>query len=291
MSAEEFQEPQEQQEQSVENMESEQSPNVSPPEPAGEASSPETAHGLAVGSFTAAAFAVVAIFIAWGLLEAFHPVFDVPPELMADNPSLQQSAELAAAELQVNLYNSVLVLGIFAALLAGAMALGEGWARGSWKIAIAGGIGCLLAGAVFGGLAGWVGHNVYQFAKMPGEMTIDLAGSVVVQMTMLAALGAGVGLALGSLAGEAGTIFTRITAGALAGMLAGLLSPFATANLLPAAQTEHLIPRGDAAVLLWLGITGVLLGLIVPGMKIRRKKPAAAPAVDNLAIADGPAAD
>ena len=71
MSAEEFQEqqePQEQQEQSVESVESEQSPSASAPEPAGEVASPETAHGLAVGSFTAAAFAVMAIFIAWGLL-------------------------------------------------------------------------------------------------------------------------------------------------------------------------------------------------------------------------------
>lgn len=213
---------------------------------------------------------MVGSLFAWALIELFHPVFKVPSELMVERPSQQQEALLAAAEFTTGLYNAALALGVAGAILAGALAMGEGWARRSWKMAIAGFLGCALAGAFFGGLAGWVGHSVFQFAKLPGALAIDLEGTVVVQMTMLAVLGAGIGLVLGSLTGEAGGLFTRVLAGALAGVLAGLVCPFATANLLPAANTENIVPQGKFAALLWLGLTGVLLGLIIPGMKLRR---------------------
>ncbi len=245
---------------------------AAPSDPGSELALEAAPAGLAIGPFAGAAFAVLAVLIGWALLEAFHPVFAVSPEFISDNPSAEQSLALAEAEVQVSLYNSVLVLACAGALLAGLLAVGEGLARRSMTMMIAGFIGCALAGAALGGLAGWVGHSVYQSAKLPGQATIDLAGTMVVQMTMLAALGAGVGLTLGSLAGEAGSLCTRIIAGALAGVLAGLVGPFATANLLPAAQTEQVVPRGDFAALLWLGTTGLLLGLIVPGMKLRRKK-------------------
>ncbi len=232
--------------------------------------------GLASGSLSGVALAAVGSLLAWCLLLAFHPIFVPPNKLIVAEPSLAQEAELKAASETATLYNAIVVLGWSGALIAGAMAAGEGWARRSWKTAAWGGLGCALAGAVFGGLAGWIGHSVYQYARPPGEMMIDLEGTVVVQMTMLGALGGGIGLSLGSLTGHAGTTFTRLLGGVLAGVFAGMLYPVGAAYLMPTVQTEHIVPYGGANSLLWLGLTGALLGLIVPGMKMRRTRTAPA---------------
>jgi MFS family permease len=155
------------------------------------------------------------------------------------------------------------------------MAIGEGLARRSGKTVVLGFIGCALAGAVFGVLAGWAGQSVHQYAKLPNQPTIDLEGTVVVQMTMLAVLCGGIGLALGTLTARAGSAFTHLLGGVLAGVFAGMVYPIAAAYLLPTAQTEHVIPRGTGATLLWFGLTAVLLGLVVPEMKLRRTRPKA----------------
>jgi hypothetical protein len=232
-------------------------------------------------------FAGLGGLLAWGLLLAFHPIFKSTGVMPEAPPAEVAKAE--AAQQTATLYNAILVLGWSGALIAGAMAVGEGWARRSCKMACWGFVGCALAGAFFGGVAGWIGHAVYQYARPPGQAAIDLEGTVVVQMTMLAVLGGGIGLTLGSLTGQAGTTVTRLLGGVLAGVFAGMLCPVGTAYLMPVVQTEHIVPEAAGGALLWLGLTGFLLGLIIPGMKMRRTQEAAAapePPVTDSALAD-----
>lgn len=252
---------------------------------------PAVEHGqLASGTVTGAIFAAFGALLAWGLLIALYPVFEVPSELFVDQPNAAQAAALQAAQDKISLRNSVFVLGLFGALLAGAMAVGEGWARRSGKMALAGFLGCGLAGALFGGFAAWAGESVCHYARLPGQPTIDLEGTVVVQMTMFAVLGGGVGLALGCLTRHVGSTFSRLLGGVLAGVFAGMVYPIAAAYLLPTAQTEQIIPRGNAATLLWFGTAAIFLGLVVPEMKIRRTpakaKPEPEPSATSPTAAD-----
>ena len=230
---------------------------------------------LAGGWLLGITFAVAGGLAAWGLFLAVYPIFSVPSELAdLEMPNSQQTAELRAAELKAGLSNSLVVLGWIGALLAGAMAVGEAWARRSWRTALAGFPGCALAGALFGAAAGAVGHCVYQLLLIPFEGTTDLGGTVVVQMTMLAVLGGGIGLALGSLTGFARATWTRLLAGVLAGIFAGMVYPVVTAYFIPAVHTDYVIPRDGTGAFIWLMTTAVCLGLIIPEMKMRRgRKP------------------
>ena len=247
-------------------------------------------HGqLASGTVTGVIFAAIGGLLSWGLLLALYPVFDIPSELLTGEASATQVTDLASAEQEVSLYNSVVVLGWFGALLAGSMAVGEGWARRSWKMALAGLLGCGLAGAWFGGLAGWTGESVSQYAKLPGELVIDMEGAVVVQMTMFAVLGGGVGLVLGCLTRRASSTFTHLLGGVLAGMFAGMVYPIAAAYVVPTAQTDRIIPQGNAATLLWFAVVSICLGLIVPEMKLRRTpKTAPSPPEPSATAASAP---
>lgn len=220
-------------------------------------------------------FAVLGGLAAWGLFYAFHPVFVIPPELAnIDMPNSQQSADIRAAEVKAGLCNALLVVGWIGASLAGAMTVGEAWARRSWKMALAGVFGCVLAGALLGAAAGWVGHVVYHLLLIPFEGTTSLQGTVMVQMAMLAVLGGSMGLILGSLGGFARGTWTRVLAGALAGVFAGMIYPVATAFLVPAAHTDYVVPRDASGAFPWLMITAVFLGLIIPGMQMQRTRKA-----------------
>ncbi len=233
---------------------------------------------LAGGCPLGITFAVAGALTAWGLFLALYPIFSVPSELAdLEMPNSQQTAELRAAELKAGLSNSLVVLSWIGALLAGAMAVGEAWARRSWRTALAGCLGCAMAGALFGAVAGGIGHCVYHLLLIPFEGTTDLGGTVVVQMTMLAVLGGGIGLALGSLAGFARGTWTRLLAGVLAGIFAGMVYPVVTAYSIPAVHTDYVIPRDGTGAFIWLVITAVCLGLIIPEMKMRRvRKPSLA---------------
>lgn len=216
-------------------------------------------------------FALIGGLAAWGLFQAWYPVFTVPSELAdIEMPNSRQAAELRAAELKADLSNSIFVVGWIGALLGGAMTVGEAWARRSWRLALAGVTGCTLGGALVGALAGWVGHSVYHLLVDPFEGTTDLRGTVFVQVAMLAVLGGGVGLLLGSAIGFARSIWTRLLAGVLAGTFAGMVYPVVTAYFLPAVHTDYVIPRGGTGALLWLVLASLFLGFIVPEMKLRR---------------------
>lgn len=250
--------------QPVSDMNHDVSPTVTPP------AHPDSGH-LAGGWLVGVTFALIGGLAAWGLFRTYYPVFVIPPELAnIEMPNSRQAAEIRAAEIKVGLLNSLLVLGCIGALVTGAMAAGEAWAQRSWRMALVGTIGCALAGALFGMAAGWVGHSVYYLLLIPFEGATDLQRTVAVQTAMLAVLGGGIGLTLGSLAGFARGTWTRLLGGILAGLFAGMIYPIVTGYFVPAAHIGYVVPRDNMGALVWLVTIAVFVGVIVPEMTMRR---------------------
>ena len=226
---------------------------------------------LAGGWLVGVTFALIGGLAAWGLFQAYYPVFTIPAELAnIEIPNSRQAAEIRAADIKAGRLNALVVLGCIGGLLSGAMAIGEACARRSWRIALVGVVGCALAGVLFGSAAGWVGHSVYQLLLIPFEGATDLQRTVVVQTAMLAVLGGGIGLTLGSLTGFARGAWTRLLGGVLAGVFAGMVYPFVMGYFVPAAHIGYVVPRDGTSALLWLVIITVFMGVIVPEMTMRR---------------------
>ncbi len=226
---------------------------------------------LAGGWLVGVSFALIGGLVAWGLFQAYYPIFRIPAELAnIEMPNSRQAAEIRAAEIKAGLLNALVVLGCVGGLVAGTMALGEACARRSWRMALVGVVGCALAGVLFGSAAGWVGHLVYHLLLIPFEGATDLQRTVLVQTAMLAVLGGGIGLTLGSLGGFGRGAWTRLLGGVLAGIFAGMVYPFVTGYFVPAAHIGYVVPRDSIGALLWLVIIAVFIGVIVPEMTMRR---------------------
>ena len=98
----------------------------------------------------------------------------------------------------------------------------------------------------------------------------ELFRTILVQAAMLGTIGAGIGLGWGLLPGRLGRLGLAVLGGILGGVFAGIVYPFAAANLLPHDLTETLIPRGTFNRLLWIGLAASFLGATIPGMKWSR---------------------
>jgi len=144
-------------------------------------------------------------------------------------------------------------------LIAGAIAIGEAFARRSPRAVL---LAVPLA-AAGGCAAGWIGSLAYEAFGI-GPLA-SLGDTVKAQAPMLGLLGAGVGLALGGshLSLRGGLALSG--AGLLAGLLASLVYPVAVSVLLPTASTDSLIPQGAVNRLVWIGIAAGLLGATVAG--------------------------
>jgi hypothetical protein len=220
---------------------------------------------LAIGPWRGLLFACVGGLLTWGFLQTAFPVFRLPPELAAvttmSPPDKQKEQSEASA--RNHQYNTIFVLGLLGALVAGSLAVGEGLARRSFGTILVGGAGCALAAAIFGCLAGFLGHFSYLKLQPVADLS-PLAKTIRMQAIMLGALGGGVGLALGPLSKRWTTFVVCLIAGILAGALAGMLYPMLAARFLPVAITEIDVPLDFQTRLLWVGLPAVLLGLSIP---------------------------
>jgi hypothetical protein len=239
--------------------------------PAGQESVPPRGGTLASGPWTGIFSALLGGAVVWWLVQAYDPVFGLPEEMSQLNmySPAEKLRERDAAQKVADLHNAMAALGLFGMLVGGALALGEGVARRSLKTALAGTVLCASVGALFGSLAGLLGHFAYLY-YLPVQDVSDLAKTIRVQVVMLGVLGGGAGLGLGMLGASRRSVLTCLPAGVLGGVLAGMLYPFLTANFLPVAFTELVIPRGAGNRLLWIGLTAGLLGLTIPGLSLRR---------------------
>ena len=228
---------------------------------------------LAIGPATGLLFGLVAAALFWLLLSAAYPVFMIPDELAGLPPTapVEQLQKATAAQQEADVRNHVSVLGAYGVLLGASVAVGEGLARRSLGRILVAGAACVSAGAVFGSLAGGLGHYLFGYCE-PLRQFSPLAKTMVVQGSMLATVGCGLGLALGVLTARVGTAATCLMGGILAGAMAGMLYPMLTAILLPGVLTEILVPVETASQTLWLGLASGLVGLTIPAVARGRKR-------------------
>lgn len=249
--------------------------SVNPLEPGGSKAVQEptsTPQGGVRGSpLVGLAFGLVGAGLAWAVLQVFFPVFTIPEELanlpvpVPDKQFLKQ----VAAQDQANHLNAILLLSLFGVLVGGLLAPNpQTGRRSTWTILRNRAVGGVLGG-LFGALAALVGCVAYDIHAGIRSVT-PLAKTIRVQSIMFATLGAGVGLAFGSLVGWRRAVGALIT-GIFAGVLAGMLYPFLAGVLLPNSITETLIPVGMVNRLLWLGLAGGLLGMLIPATTLSRR--------------------
>jgi hypothetical protein len=227
---------------------------------------------LAIGPATGLLFGLMAAALSWLFLSAVYPVFVIPDELAGLPPTapVEQLKKAMVAQQEANARNDVSFLGAYGVLLGALLAIGEGLARRSLGRTLVAGAACVSAGAVFGSLAGGLGHYLSDYCE-PLQQLSPLAKTIIVQGAMLATVGCGLGLALGVLTARARTAITCLIGGILAGALAGMLYPMLTAILLPGALTEILVPIQTGPQTLWLGLASGLMGLTIPAVARERK--------------------
>ena len=219
---------------------------------------------LATGPLIGLLFALVGGGLGWATLEACDPVFRMPDKYYFEmGPPPELVDEVAEAQNVVHLGNRVFACGLVGAMLAAALGIGEGVARRSLKTILLAAVGCGLVAALFGCAAGVAGHFTC-LSRAAVEDRVSVTGTVIIQCALWGPLGAGVGLALGSLAGRLRTAIACLVAGLAAGVLAAGVFPIAASLLLPSSQTDWPVPIGADTRLLWIGCSAVLLGLIVP---------------------------
>jgi hypothetical protein len=200
---------------------------------------------------------LVAGALTWLLVHAFHPVF-WSTQGMDDVGFLP-----VAVQWRLDSANASLVLAVWGGLIAIALALVQPATPDSLKgrLALAAKAGGM--GALWGALAGFLGHLVFEYSKRLPEVS-DLAKAISFNGVMLGILGAGVGLTGGLLFGPVRRSAAEgLARGALAGVLTSLIHLFALAVFVPAAMTSVLLPLEAVDRLLWFGLFSVLFGTLV----------------------------
>jgi hypothetical protein len=212
-------------------------------------------------------FGLLGGLLAWLAIEASHPLFAIPEELVAGKMNIPD-----ALQRPVNRDNTMSVLAIVGGAAAAALSVGEGLYRGSWRTALAGGAACAVLGAAAGCLAGYLGFTALEHFQPRPDLT-ELAKTLRVQGTMLATLGGGVGLGLGALlARRLVATMQCLVAGLLAGALAGMAYPMICAAFMPAVITEAVVPIFGANRLLWIGLFTGLVGVTIPAIARKRTR-------------------
>jgi hypothetical protein len=212
-------------------------------------------------------FGLLGGLLAWLVIEAGHPLFAIPEELLVDRMTIPD-----ALQRPVNRNNTMAALAMLGGAAAVALSVGEGLCRRSWGTALAGGVACAVLGAAFGCLAGYLGFIGLEHYQSRPDLT-ELAKTLRVQGGMLAALGGGVGLVLGALlARRLVSTIQCLLAGLLAGALAGMAYPMISAALMPGVITEVVVPIFTPERLLWTCLFSGLLGLTVPAIARKRAR-------------------
>lgn len=231
---------------------------------------------LKIGPATGLVLSLVAGGIAWALIGNFDSTFKVPKEFEVPNIGSPEAMFVAhnAAKRIVDRKNAALCMGMFAALTAVMLGLGEAVARRSIKpVVIAPPLGAAVGAAA--GLAGSIAHE-YTVAAVGRA---DIVHTVGEQALMLGLYGFAIGLAMGVLTGSLRAMAAVSLGGAMAGALAGALYPVAISILMPAVNTESLLPITQLSRLLWIGLAAGLVGLLIPmSGRPRLKSNAEAPA-------------
>lgn len=225
--------------------------------------SPDRSGGLAAGPIVLLIAGLVGAGIAWPLVMHFDQFFLISEELRALNPpySDEAAARIDEEERSVGYLNAMLTFGLFGLATAGTFGLTEGLMRRSAKITVVG----ILGGGIVGALAGVAAGVAAQFVRLQLAMRPldDGYKALAIHAIAWIVVGAGLGIAVGMLAGRRAVLFRTGAAGAVAGLVAAVLYSPLAAVLFPLQNSELLLPAGSLNRLLWVSLAGALIGLAV----------------------------
>jgi hypothetical protein len=249
-------------------------------EPAKSASVDPRGTALAIGPWTGLILCLISGAIVFGVIQAVHPVFQVPEEFhaaMGARPEVWEANRRASN--QVDRQHAMLYVGGLGLLVGLVLGLREGTLRRSW-------LPPLLAaplGGLGGALGGFLGCLIYEHVHV-GVGQAELTHTITAQLLLGVPLGLGVGLGLGLATRTVRGAAMSALGGAAAGILAAVLYPVVVSILLPEASTDALLPHERSNQLFWLALLSGLIGLCIPiAARKRRRHESAAKLPDGSA--------
>lgn len=225
--------------------------------------------------------AVVAGLVFLFASQRFFPVFRIPDELQVMFPTREQGIAQKAAGKTATALNVIVSLGGLGFVLSGLLGLGEAAARRFKGRILARLLLGVLLGTTVGCLSGLVGQPLLERLK-PIDALVPIARTTLAYAFTLAIFGLGQGAAVGLVAGGGRRLLTYMGAGAMSGILAGLVFPVLCAFVMYGAETEAAtVPerligdhRESWGLVLWLALIVAAIGIIIP-LVTRRKAHAA----------------
>lgn len=251
--------------------------------PSGAESATCVAAGLRLPLIYFLLLAVVAGGIFLGIYKTAFPIYEVPAALLKSFPSVEEAQKRDETFRFATTLHITAGMAILGGLLAALLGMGEAWAsqpnRGAF---IRAGIGVVIA--ALAGLSGGLAGALFAIPLEPLNASYPMARTILVHGVMLGLMSAGVGLAVGWVAGSgrmaglsAGTSFAS-------GVLAALLFPLFGAFVVPQLQVDAIVPDGSRGVfgcvgsegvwgmILWIAFASIILGLMLPLMNRGPKK-------------------
>jgi len=231
--------------------------------------------------------AIVAGAAFLGVCKTAFPIFQFPEELLVYEPPPEIVAAQRAASSRTHVLNAAVALGILGLLMAALLGAGEAAARRFDRGALIGlAVGTVLGTAV-GCASGLLGQALMEQLRLVRSL-VPITQTTIAQICTLGMLGLGVGAAVGAARGSRHRLPAFAGAGAVSGVLAGLLFPVACAFVLYGVETEGVtIPGGVLGgrsetwgLALWTGLLVAAVGLIIP--LVTRDKTSAAPADEQV---------
>jgi hypothetical protein len=216
---------------------------------------------------TSLLFALLGGGLAWGLLQATFPLFELPPELAnlgISASEAQYQAQFEARE-AINRKHAIVYAAVLGALVGSGLSLAERARYPSGTAAALGAVTAFLLGGLFGAAGGFLGDVAYASVKTSVE-PLPLVRTVLVQTITLGTLGLGIGLGLSAFRHRFSRASkNRVPAGILAGLCAGMCYPIVVSMALPFAQTESTLPMEPWSQSVWMMSISLLFGIIMPG--------------------------
>ena len=216
---------------------------------------------------------LVAAGLSWKAMGLIGDVFVLPPKLaglsfgQAPPPAVQ--AELAAATLQMNIKNAGLWMATTGGILGMVFGCGIGMLRGRSRSGLRVAIVTIVAGCLFGGIAGAAAIGAHVIARQnmavgatsPSDQLVLLMHSLT---WLIVSAGIGWGIWLGTRRPNRSRLDAVVVFG-LAGLVGGCLFPIIAGIVFPAVNSTAPIPYLDptAGRILWLSLPSALMGLAI----------------------------
>ena len=228
---------------------------------------------VVIRTLAAAVAGLFGAILSWKAIEYIGEVFVLPADLaglaFGQIPAPEVQAKVVAATVENQIRNAAVWLGTAGAIMGAFSSLSICLSRRlrltSFRMIFV----TVLAGTLFGALAGVVGvwidtvsrQNLEVGATSPSEHITLLMHSIT---WMIFGLGIGLGISFGGIQHRISRIESTVVIGLL-GMVGGCLFPIAAAVLFPAVNSTWPVPAFEptSGLILWLGLPYVLMGMAI----------------------------